>query len=86
VHWPEAFCEELAGHGFLVVRSDNRDAGRSTHLPGRRYGLEDTADDTVGLLDALGIGRAHVVGASLGGMIAQLVAIRRPVASIRWPR
>ncbi len=78
VHWPEAFCEELAARGLYVVRFDNRDAGRSTHLPGRRYGLEDMADDTVGLMDALGIARAHVVGASLGGMVAQLVAIRHP--------
>jgi pimeloyl-ACP methyl ester carboxylesterase len=78
VHWPEAFCEGLAARGFFVLRFDNRDAGRSTHLPGRRYGLEEMADDTVGLLDALGVGRAHLVGASLGGMVAQLVAIRRP--------
>jgi pimeloyl-ACP methyl ester carboxylesterase len=60
------------------VRFDNRDAGRSTHLPGRRYRLEDMAADTVGLLDALGIDRAHVAGASLGGMVAQLVAIHHP--------
>jgi pimeloyl-ACP methyl ester carboxylesterase len=78
VHWPDAFCEQLAARGFRVVRFDNRDAGRSTHLPGERYGLEDMADDTAGLLDALGVRRAHVVGASLGGMVAQLVAIRHP--------
>jgi pimeloyl-ACP methyl ester carboxylesterase len=78
VHWPDRFCRELANHGFHVVRFDNRDAGRSTHLPDTRYTLEDMADDTVGLLDALGVPDAHVVGASMGGMIAQLVAIRHP--------
>jgi pimeloyl-ACP methyl ester carboxylesterase len=78
VHWPEGFCRELAAEGFRVVRFDNRDAGRSTHLPGRRYTLEDMADDAVGLLDALGVEAAHVVGASLGGMVAQTVAIRHP--------
>jgi pimeloyl-ACP methyl ester carboxylesterase len=78
VHWPEVFCRRLAAEGFRVVRFDNRDAGRSTHLPGRRYTLEDMADDTVGLLDVLGVDSAHVVGASLGGMIAQVIAIRHP--------
>ena len=78
VHWPQDFCRLLAAEGFFVVRFDNRDAGRSTHLPGRRYTLGDMADDAVGLLDGLGIDSAHVVGASLGGMIAQLMAIRHP--------
>jgi pimeloyl-ACP methyl ester carboxylesterase len=78
VHWPEGFCRRLAAEGFRVVRFDNRDAGRSTHLPGHRYTLEDMADDAVGLLDVLGVGSAHVVGASLGGMIAQTIAIRHP--------
>jgi pimeloyl-ACP methyl ester carboxylesterase len=78
VHWPEEFCRLLAAEGFFVVRFDNRDAGRSTHLPGRRYTLDDMADDAVGLLDALGIDSAHVVGASLGGMIAQAMAVRHP--------
>ncbi|SFT86924.1 Pimeloyl-ACP methyl ester carboxylesterase [Geodermatophilus amargosae] len=78
IHWPEDFCRQLAAEGFRVVRFDNRDAGRSTHLPGRRYTLEDMADDAVGLLDALGVDSAHIVGASLGGMIAQTMAIRHP--------
>jgi pimeloyl-ACP methyl ester carboxylesterase len=78
VHWPEAFCHQLADLGYYVVRFDNRDAGRSTHLPGERYTLEDMAEDAVGLLDALRIASAHVVGASLGGMVAQLMAIRHP--------
>jgi pimeloyl-ACP methyl ester carboxylesterase len=63
IHWPADFCRQLAAEGFRVVRFDNRDAGRSTHLPGRRYTLADMADDAVGLLSALGVDSAHVVGA-----------------------
>lgn len=92
--WDEEFCAMLAERGFRVVRFDNRDVGHSTHLSdagvpsrtdmllGRRrtaaYTLRDMADDTSGLMDRLGIGSAHLVGASMGGMIAQATAIRRP--------
>jgi pimeloyl-ACP methyl ester carboxylesterase len=91
--WPTAFCEQLAVRGYRVVRFDNRDAGRSTHMrfrpprpaaiiarrwPARQYDLTDLAADTVGLLDALGYDDAHLVGASMGGMIAQTVAARFP--------
>ncbi len=78
VHWPEELCRRLATEGFHVVRFDNRDAGESTHLPGHRYTLEDMADDAAGLLDGLGLGSAHVVGASMGGMVAQVMAVRHP--------
>jgi pimeloyl-ACP methyl ester carboxylesterase len=94
VGWPDDFCRGLAERGLFVVRFDNRDTGLSTHLDDAGapdimtvlggdhssvpYGLADLADDTVGLLDALGLGSAHVVGASMGGMIAQLVALRHP--------
>jgi pimeloyl-ACP methyl ester carboxylesterase len=78
IHWPADFCRQLAAEGFRVVRFDNRDAGRSTHLPGQHYTLEDMADDAVGLLDALGLESAHVAGASLGEMVAQMMAIRHP--------
>jgi pimeloyl-ACP methyl ester carboxylesterase len=97
--WREEFCERLAARGLRVVRFDNRDNGRSTilrHIPpptARQlitreltpgYTLEDMADDAVGLLDHLGAGPAHLVGASMGGMIAQTIAIRHPdrVASL----
>ena len=91
--WHEDFCEQLAGRGFHVVRFDNRDVGRSTHTDGpvpslvqlitrsarpATYTLADMAADAVGLLDHLGVERAHVVGASMGGMIAQTIAARHP--------
>jgi pimeloyl-ACP methyl ester carboxylesterase len=92
--WDDQFCEQLASRGFRVIRFDNRDIGRSTQLRGAKiptrwqllrrsargaaYMLEDLAADCVGLLDALEIGAAHIVGASMGGMIAQLVAIEHP--------
>jgi pimeloyl-ACP methyl ester carboxylesterase len=92
--WRPGFCEALAARGFHVIRYDNRDVGRSTHFKGtpppgpiemltRRprnlaYTLDDMADDGIRLLDELGIARAHVVGASMGGMIAQVMAGRHP--------
>jgi pimeloyl-ACP methyl ester carboxylesterase len=91
--WQEDFCHELAGRGLHVVRFDNRDVGRSTHMGGRpptipqllmrskraaRYTLADMADDAAGLLDELELAPAHVIGASMGGMIAQLLAVRHP--------
>lgn len=93
IHWDRELCEALAGRGFHVIRFDNRDAGRSTRIDapvpnlmrgfaGLRleapYLLQDMADDTLGLLDHLGIERAHVIGASMGGMIAQTLAIAAP--------
>ena len=93
VAWHGDFCGKLVDEGFRVIRFDNRDIGRSTHLDGaptptlrqllvRRppaaYRLEDMAGDTAGLLDGLGISAAHIVGASMGGMIAQTLAATRP--------
>ena len=79
VGWDEEFCELLAGRGFRVVRYDNRDAGLSTRMDGApQYTLEDMAGDAAGLLDALGIRAAHIVGASMGGFIAQLLALHHP--------
>lgn len=77
VSWDEEFCELLADRGYFVIRFDNRDAGLST-WPDSDYTLDDMAADAVGLLDALGIPAAHIVGASMGGFIAQLVALDHP--------
>jgi pimeloyl-ACP methyl ester carboxylesterase len=89
--WHEDFCAALADRGYFVIRFDNRDIGRSSTVAGRpptlrqlvrrsrsaaAYTLDDMAADGVGLLDHLGIERAHVVGASMGGMIAQTIAAR----------
>jgi pimeloyl-ACP methyl ester carboxylesterase len=87
IQWDEELCRLLAEQGHHVVRFDNRDAGLSTHfhdagVPARGepapYLLDDMADDAAGLMDALGWSAAHVVGASMGGMIAQTLAIRHP--------
>jgi len=75
--WDEEFCRLLAGRGFYVIRFDNRDVGFSTWMGGG-YTLDDMAADAVGLLDALSIRAAHIVGASMGGFIAQLVALNHP--------
>ena len=72
------FCRLLAGKGYFVVRFDNRDVGLSTKVPAGGYALEDMADDTAGLLDVLGVDAANVAGVSMGGMIAQTLAIRHP--------
>jgi pimeloyl-ACP methyl ester carboxylesterase len=78
--WPERFCERLAATGRFVIRYDNRDTGRSTaYEPGApAYTSDDLTDDAVAVLDGYGIERAHVVGFSAGGAIAQLVALRYP--------
>ncbi len=93
VAWQEDFCRALADRELHVVRFDNRDIGRSTHLTGppptvpqllrrsrraARYTLADMADDAAGLLRELDLAPAHVIGASMGGMIAQTLAGRHP--------
>ena len=94
IAWMPEFCDLLAERGFRVIRFDNRDIGRSTKiraagvpsrfdmLAGRRatapYLLSDMARDSFGLLDHLELESAHVAGASMGGLIAQTMAIVRP--------
>jgi pimeloyl-ACP methyl ester carboxylesterase len=78
--WPDEFCERLAGAGRFVIRYDNRDTGRSIgYDPGTAtYTGDDMAADAVGVLDEHGVERAHVVGMSMGGAIAQVVALAYP--------
>jgi pimeloyl-ACP methyl ester carboxylesterase len=79
ISWDDEFCTSLAARGFRVVRFDNRDVGLSTHVsPEATYDLSDMAADTLGVMDALGIERTHLVGRSMGGMIAQTIAIEYP--------
>lgn len=77
--WDDEFCLLLAERGFHVIRFDNRDMGLSTWMDGGEgFSLDDMAADAAGLLDALGIPAAHVVGVSMGGFIAQLLALDHP--------
>lgn len=93
VYWTNPLCQEFLQRGFHVIRFDNRDVGLTSKTPGEPptvesvmrgdappapYTLSDMAQDTVSVLDALDIEAAHVVGTSLGGMIAQTVAIEHP--------
>jgi pimeloyl-ACP methyl ester carboxylesterase len=80
VWWPEEFCRQLADRGRYVIRYDHRDTGRSvSYTAGQiEYSVEDLADDGVGVLDAYGIERAHLIGMSLGGFLSQLVALKYP--------
>jgi pimeloyl-ACP methyl ester carboxylesterase len=91
--WPAGLCEAFGAEGFAVARYDQRDAGESTRMPdtagsnpfaalfgkkGDAYTAEDMADDAVAVLDALGWPQAHVFGHSLGGVVAQRIALRHP--------
>ena len=91
--WDDEFCQAIANSGHYVIRFDNRDVGLSTWFDehgthdlgdilsgsvAAPYSLVDMAHDAAGLLDALGISAAHIVGASMGGMIAQTFAIEHP--------
>lgn len=91
IAWPDGFCDELVKQGLYLIRFDNRDTGLSTHFNDApipnftaamagdyssvTYTLSDMAADTIGLIDGLGLDKVHLVGASMGGMIAQTVAI-----------
>jgi pimeloyl-ACP methyl ester carboxylesterase len=94
ISWPQDFVDGLTARGFLVIRHDNRDCGRSSRLNdvapptlvrqavrrfvAEQYTLEDMAQDTVAVLDAVAVDKVHVVGMSMGGMIAQTVAACHP--------
>jgi pimeloyl-ACP methyl ester carboxylesterase len=79
IQWPPLLIARFVEAGFHVLAFDNRDAGLSQKFNGGpAYTLSDMAADTVGLLDALGIDRAHAFGMSMGGMILQIMALEHP--------
>ena len=80
IWWESEFCEKLANNGFFVIRFDNRDTGKSTHYPIGKpdYSFDDMAEDAVRVLDAYGIKKAVIMGMSMGGMLAQIIAVRHP--------
>ena len=75
--WPDAFCEKLVAGGYRAIRFDNRDTGLST-WPSDKYTLKDMANDAIAVLDAAGVGKAHIAGVSMGGMVVQRVALDHP--------
>jgi pimeloyl-ACP methyl ester carboxylesterase len=84
ISWTVGFVDQLAERGFRVVTFDNRDVGFTSKTEGQpspkgpAYTLRDMAADGMALLTAIGVDRAHVVGASMGGMIVQRMAIDHP--------
>ena len=92
IAWPAMFVEQLTARGFFTIRFDNRDSGLSTKFEGvpdfmallggdtssAPYVVDDMAEDALGVLDELGLERAHVVGVSMGGMITQALVINHP--------
>lgn len=84
VGWRREFYEPIVDAGYRVVRLDNRDVGLSQRYPKGNYRLSDLAQDTHELIAQLGIGPVHVVGQSMGGLVAQHLALDHPddVASL----
>src|SRR5271168_3691519 len=83
IWWREEVVQRLVDRGFYVIRSDNRDVGLSAKMggpgeAGEAYTIEAMADDIFRVLDALELSSAHIVGQSLGGAIAQVMATTRP--------
>lgn len=78
--WPDALVEVLVSGGRQVIRFDHRDTGRSdwVDFSTHPYALADLAGDALAVLDAYGIGAAHIAGASLGGAVAQWLGVHRP--------
>jgi pimeloyl-ACP methyl ester carboxylesterase len=80
--WPEPFCALLVAKGLYPIRFDNRDTGLSTWCEGQDYTVDDMAADGAAVLDAAGKAKAHIVGVSMGGMIAQLFAANYPARTL----
>jgi pimeloyl-ACP methyl ester carboxylesterase len=80
--WPEPFCGLLVKRGLFPIRFDNRDTGLSTWCEGQSYSVDDMAADAAAVLDAVGKPQAHIVGVSMGGMIAQVFAANYPARTL----
>jgi pimeloyl-ACP methyl ester carboxylesterase len=80
IWWEDCFCEMLSEKGFFVIRYDNRDTGKSTcYMPGKpEYTFEEMADDAIQVLNAYNKEKAIIMGMSMGGMLAQMIALRHP--------
>jgi pimeloyl-ACP methyl ester carboxylesterase len=79
IHWDENWCQRLADAGRFVIRYDNRDTGRTSLPPGEcSYSFADMAADAVAVLDHYGADKSHILGQSMGGIIAQLVVLNYP--------
>src|ERR1700745_2001938 len=91
IWWEDEFCNQLVDAGFFVIRFDDRDSGRSQDIDAApralrsvlrlskpAYTLDDMARDAVGVTDAVGLDSAHIMGASMGSMIAHSMAIHYP--------
>jgi len=77
IFWPDGFCAEIAEAGYHVIRYDHRDTGQSSSVDFKKYpySLDDLARDALMVLDGYRVSRAHVVGLSMGGFLAQLLAL-----------
>lgn len=79
ISWPRGLLDAFVDAGFFLIRFDNRDVGLSTKsAPGEQYTVSDMANDAIAVLDSVAVARAHVFGISLGGMVAQTLAIEHP--------
>lgn len=78
--WSDNLCQGLENEGFFVIRYDHRDIGYSstTDFDSNPYDVQQLATDALLILDALGKDKAHVIGHSMGGFIAQLLAVHYP--------
>lgn len=86
--WEAELCQRIAGNGRFVIRYDNRDTGRSTHYPpgSPDYSFTDLTEDALGILDELGIDRAHLVCRSWSGGIGLIAGVDHPdrIASLTF--
>jgi len=80
IMWPDEFCTEIAQDGYYVIRYDHRDTGQSSSVEFTKhpYSLDDLARDALMILDGYGIQEAHLIGTSMGGFLAQLLALDYP--------